>query len=451
MAPEELTRPWERIETLVQTGDTEELDAFLETLSPFEIARAISRMEEKEQGRLLTLLEPGDAADLIEELSDTQGSDLIEDLPAEQAAAIVDEMESDHRADILQEMEEHDAEAILAEMKPDEAHDARHLLTHPEDSAGGIMHTEFITYPQDLKVRDVLEDLRTHREEYAEYPTQYAYVTSQRGILVGVLRMHDLILAPGDASIVRIMIANPIHVSADTDLKTLEHLFERYVFTGIPVTDRHGRVIGVVGRHDVEEAVGERSERTFMRISGIIRGDELRHMPYSERYARRLAWLSINLVLSVLAASVILLFENTVATVTALAALIPIIGNMCGCAGNQAMAVSIREMALGIIQPADAAYVFWKEVQVALLNGCAIGFFLGVGVTAYSGDYVLGGVVGTAIALNTLIAVAVGGAVPLGLQKLNLDPALAAGPILMTVVDMCGFLLLLGLASVILL
>lgn len=447
MAVADPDRPWVEMESLVDEGDAQSLGSFLESLTPFETARAISRLEHEKQIRLLTLLDPEEAADLIEELSDVQGSDIVEILPADQAAAIVDAMESDHRADILGEMDDSDAEAILVAMDPGEAEDARQLMEFDDDVAGGLMVTEFVTYSVTQTVQDVLADLRKNAEYYSEIEVQYAYVQSEQGRLIGVLRIRDLVLTKGDVSVASVMVTNPIYVTADTPLEELDSMFERYSFYGLPVTDEDGRLLGVVRRSDVEEARSERAERHFMRHSGIIRGDELRNMPYRERSVRRLAWLAINLVLSALAASVILLFESTIAAITALAAIIPIVGNMCGCAGNQALAVSIREMALGIIDTRDYLHVCRKELEIALLNGACIGILLGLAVSLFTGNELLGVAVGAAIALNTLIAVTVGGVTPLMLSRMNLDPALAAGPVLMTVVDMCGFLLVLAFAA----
>ncbi|HEO71217.1 MAG TPA: magnesium transporter, partial [Candidatus Hydrogenedentes bacterium] len=168
-----------RIKDIVRQGDAEALDTYLDTLSPGQVARAVSMLDDATQGRVLQLLDPGDAADLIEELSDVQGADLIEEIPAAYAAAIVDAMDSDHRVDVLAEMDAVDAEAILQKMAPEEAEDARSLLVYPDDTAGGTMVTEFLVYPGSRRVSDVLKDLRSNVDEYAEYGLHYVYVHSE--------------------------------------------------------------------------------------------------------------------------------------------------------------------------------------------------------------------------------------------------------------------------------
>lgn len=439
---------WHILEGLLRERKTEDVREMLETLPPSEIARALSRLDEDLQFVLLTSLHPEAAADLIQELDDAQASDLVEDLPANHAAAILDEMESDHRADLLGEMDHEDAQAILSHMDPEEAADVRTLLTFESDTAGGIMVTEFVMYPNHLKVRDVLNDLHANAETYSDYGVQYAYVSSEQGRLIGVLRLRDLVLSPGHVPVTSVMIANPIYVLAHATLDELDDYFERYNFVGLPVTDDEGRMLGVVRRSDFEEAFSERVEKAFMQFSGIIGGDELRSMPIRSRAARRFAWLAVNLILSMLAASVILLFEGLIAKITIVAAVMPIVSNMSGCAGNQSIAVSIREMALGLIQPRDLMHVVRKELQVSIISGIGLGILLGgliAGMALFTEhDARIGVVVGVALALNTLLSTCLGGSIPLLLRSLDVDPALAAAPLLMTVTDMMSFLLILS-------
>jgi magnesium transporter len=188
----------------------------------------------------------------------------------------------------------------------------------------------------------------------------------------------------------------------------------------------------------------------MLSFTGITGGEEFRTMPLQLRSFRRLSWLSINIVLNVIAASVIALYQDTVASVIALAVFLPIISDMSGCSGSQAMAVSMRELALGLIRPWEFFRVLYKEALVGLINGVILGAFLGAIAFLWKGDPVLGLVVGAALALNTIIAVCLGGAVPLILRGIGQDPALASGPILTTITDICGFLLVLSFASAIL-
>ncbi|HOD48452.1 MAG TPA: magnesium transporter [Candidatus Hydrogenedentes bacterium] len=447
MPDEIMKEPWEEIEDIVAAQDAEYLDDYLQKLNPAEVARAISRLDEETQAGVLTLLEPEDAADLIEELPEIQGADIIEDLPVEKAALIVDEMESDVRADLLQELHEDDAEAILAQMDPQEAANARRLLAYEADTAGGIMITEFLAYDMNTTIAEVLEDLHKHVEAYSDLNIQYIYVVNEKYSLVGVIPLRNLILSKPDKDLVNVMITNPLYVLVDTSLDELEQIFDRYPFIGIPVTDKEGRLVGVAQQSDVEEALGEIAADALNSFSGIIGGDELRSMPVLPRAVRRMSVLSFNLVLSAIAASVILHFETTIGQMTTLAFFIPIIGNMSGCSGNQAVGVSIRELALGITRPEDWKRVLLKEVQVGLINGVLLGIFLSAVALLLHKGPIIGLVAGGALAFNSVFALCIGGVVPLMLRTLGIDPALAAPPILTSLTDMCGFLIFLSLAT----
>lgn len=444
------TQPWNDLETLVAKRDEQEVLAFLSALPPADVARAISRLSESGRGQLLTLIEPSEAADLLEELPDEQSADLIEDLPAEHAAAIVEELDSDHRADVLGEMTEQDAKAILDEMAPGDAAEARRLMEHESDTAGGLMITEFLVYVQNLRVSDVFDDLRNHAKEYSDYTVQYAYVQNEGNRLVGVLRLHDLVLAPGDKLLRDVMISNPISVLVDTPLEELEQHFDRFQFAGLPVVEHDGKIVGIVQRVDVEEALSDRAEKAFMRWSGIFGRDELRHLPLLARSAGRGWWLVLNLALSFVSASIIVLFEGTITEMIALAAIMTVQSNVCGISGNQAVAVSIREMTMGLIHPRDILRVMNKEFAVGLVNGLCIGALLGTIVYLWEGDLLFSVLVALALTLNMIIAVVLGGSIPLVARRVGLDPAVAS-PMLTTVMDMCGFVLTLGGASLLLL
>jgi len=170
-------------------------------------------------------------------------------------------------------------------------------------------------------------------------------------------------------------------------------------------------------------------------------------MPVGIRSRRRLSWLSINILLNILAASVIAFYQETLTQVIALAVFLPIISDMSGCSGNQAVAVSMRELSLGLVDPKEVIRVWLKEVSVGLINGLALGFLIAMVAFLWKGNPWLGAVVGIAMMLNTIIAVSLGGTLPLIMRRFKLDPALASGPILTTVTDMCGFFLVLSLAS----
>jgi magnesium transporter len=184
-----------------------------------------------------------------------------------------------------------------------------------------------------------------------------------------------------------------------------------------------------------------------MRVNGIVGGEELRSMSLGACSVCRLAWLIPNIVLNLVAASVIAAQQATLEAAIALAVFLPIVSDMSGCSGNQAVAVSIRELTLGLVKPYEVGRVFLKEISVGLINGAALGLILGLVATVWQGNVYLGLVVGGAMMLNTIIAVSLGGLIPLILKRFGKDPALASGPLLTTVTDLCGFFLVLSFAQ----
>ena len=438
---------WDRLTQLVAQADRAALAAFLDGLPRDERARAVSRMDEASQSALLRLLGPAASADLLEQFSEAQAIELLEDLPPGEAAAIVDELPSDEQADLLSELTTSEAFEILEKMAPEEARDARRLLRYPPDVAGGLMITEYLSYPASGSVDDVLGDLREHAQRYSDYEVQYAYISGDGGRLVGVLRLRDLLLATPHAPLEAVMIKAPLHLPVLAPLSRLKAFFSDHPFVGVPITDESGVLVGVVRRAAVEEAIGQRETVAFLSMSGLSGEEELRTMPLRTRAGRRLSWLSINIVLNLVAASVIAAYQDTLASVIALAVFLPIISDMSGCSGNQAVAVSIRELSLDLVRPWEFARVVWKESAVGLVNGLVLGVLLGAVAVLWKGNLWLGLVVGSALMLNTLLAVMLGGLIPLALKGLKQDPALASGPILTTVTDMVGFFLVLSFAT----
>ena len=445
-----LTSPWQTLSKMIAEGNSVELTKFIDTLSPSETARAISRLTEDEQRILLSILKPEDAADVIEDISDEQAADLVEDMPSEQAAAILEEMASDHLVDVLGEMDEDVSQAILAKMHGEDAKEARMMLEYEPDCAGGLMISEFLAYSIDYTIQDVLNDLQINRSEYADYNVQYFYVLDREEKLAGVLRMNDLLFPPRDTRLADIMISSPLRVSDKASLKELQEFFEEHYLFGAPVVDNKQKLIGVVQPDAVEEAVSKQKTKTFLRLSGIVGGEEFRTMPLFSRSGRRLSWLSLNIVLNILAASVIALYQDTLAAVITLAVFLPMVSDMSGCSGNQAVAVSMRELSLGLVRPRELFWVLVKEAKIGIINGLVLGVLLGGVAYFWKGNPWLGIVVGGALAANTLVSVTLGGMLPLVLKRLKLDPALVSSPLLTTVTDMCGFFFVLSFASAVL-
>ena len=450
MNPLPAAAPWVELQRLIESKSAAQVKGFLDELSALEAARCVSRLDDQERVQLLSMLDPDHAATVMEQMPEVQAVDAIGQLEPQVAAAILHELPGADRADFLGDVDDPVAEAILDEMESREASATRTLRDYPDDVAGGLMTLEYLAYRADDKVGDVLSDLRAHAEKYRSFVVQYAFVTTDEGRLVGVLRLRDLIFARVDVPLRSIMSAGPLALTDDASLDEVRAFFDSHAFFGAPVVDASGRLVGMIHGAAVSEALAERSDSDYLKAQGIVGGEELRTMPLLQRSRRRLAWLSINIVLNVIAASVIAFYQEILAAVIALAVFLPIISDMSGCSGNQAVAVSMRELSLGLLRPAEMGRVWLKEISIGWINGLALGALIAAVAWLWQGNMVLGVVVGGAMMLNTVVAVSIGGTVPLLLRRWGMDPALASGPILTTVTDMCGFFLLLSIAGAVL-
>lgn len=450
-AIEEHERPWEELSEAIEASDAERLVEVLESLSSEETRRALSRLSNEDQQTVVEMLDAEHAAELLESLPEAQAVDLLEEMDPEDAADIVEQLPDNIGADLLQEMDSADSEAVLAELDDaDEADHLRELTTYPWDSAGGLMTEAFAAFPVTHSVGNVLQELSENAEDYSDLDVQYVYAVSEVGELRGVLRLRDLVLTPRHRKIEDIMIRNPNSVQALDDLAKLAGIFREHYYLGLPVIDENGVMRGVISREAVHDAAAEHLAEDYLHASGIVGGEELRSMPLMHRSLRRLSWLAPNILLNLVAASVIALYEDTIQQVIALAVFLPIVSDMSGCSGNQSVAVSIRELTLGLIRPSEFMRVVWKEGLLGIFNGLVLGILLGTIAALWKDNVWLGLVIGSALWLNTILSVLLGGLVPLLLKRFKIDPALASGPILTTCTDMCGFFLVLNLASVVL-
>lgn len=439
-------RPWETLTEYLESESVEEIKSFLEQASSDDIVGAVSHLSEPQRLRLLSMLDPEDAAELIDDLPWVQAIGLIKEMTSKEAAAIITELPSDEQADFLGEMPDRGAEAILLEMPQDEVANLRELIHYDENSAGGLMVTEFLSFEESISVGEVVMDLQTHAERYEKYHLQYIYVTHKEQFS-GVLNMRTLLLSKPSVALSEIVLRNALTVKDSDSLEELISFFDTHDFYGAPVVNDRLHLKGVILRKDLREAQQDQVNYEHLETQGIVGGEELRTMPVLLRAKRRLSWLSVNILLNIAAASVIAVYQDTLSAVIALAVFLPIISDMSGCSGNQAVAVSLRELSLGVIRPFEIMRVWVQEISVGLINGFVLGMLIGAAAWIWKGNLYLGLVVGGALALNTIVAVSLGGIIPLALKRFNVDPALASGPLLTTVTDMFGFFLALTFAA----
>ena len=433
------------IRRALAADDGAAITRLLDPMPSNEALRELLALGPNQRDRVLQLVSPELAGELIEEAPVKIAVDLVERLDPDRAAVIMEELDSDVQADVIGELDTADAEAILAEMEPEDAADVRRLAEYEDDTAGGLMVAEAFTFGSGDTVGLVLRRLATDEEDFERYRGQHPYVIDADARPIGVVSLRSLLTARRSARLTEIMV-KPLTVPDSAALDELEDIFDEHPFLGLPVVKADGQLVGVVSRSAVDNALLDRSESDSLRRFGVV-GDELRSMPLALRSRRRLAWLSANIVLNIIAASVISAYEETLAAVIAIAVFLPMVSDMSGCSGNQAVGVTMRELSLGLVRPVDAFRVWRKEASVGVINGLALGVLIGLVAWVWKGNPFLGVVIGLALAINTVIAVSIGGVVPLLLKRLGQDPAVASGPLLTTITDMAGFFLVLSLAT----
>lgn len=413
---------------------------------------------------------PADVADQLERLSVEEAQQELRDLPTREGAAVLAEMDEESRpalletlqpaeiASLVREMPHNEAADVLSELTPEvrgpvlseiPAHEREQLsemLTYPPESAGGIMSDRFLSLREDMTIEQAQALLRGSQDESSDHQVAYLYVVDRQGHLKGIVPIHDLVFKHPARKIGEVMKREVKHVWVDDDQEKIAQLFDRYHYMALPVLTRAGKLLGIVQANQVVEVIRKEATEDMQLMVGLS-GEERALTPWKQSMRRRLPWLCINLGTAFLAASVVGVFEETIAAWTALAIFLPIVAGQGGNAGAQTLTVIIRDMALGEISPGDGRKALLKESFLGLANGVVIGIIVGLISYVWKGSFVLGAVVAVAMVLNMVAAGFSGVLVPYTLRALKIDPALASSIIMTTVTDVAGFFFFLGLAT----
>jgi len=384
------------------------------------------------------------------ELPEGMQEDLLSMMHPDDIGDAVEHMDSDDVADLLQAADKDVAQAVIQGLEPEERREIEPLMAHDEESAGGLMQVELFKVRHDWKVEKVFEVLRRFGREIENL--NYVYVVDDDGVLVGVLPLHVILFADPDALVLDVAKKEFPYAVAGEDQEKVAQIFEKYDVLALPVVDENHVLIGRITADDILDVVREEATEDMFRLAGLSDEDDL-----SESVAttarRRGMWLAVNLLTAIAASLVVSLFEATISQIVALAVLMPIVASMGGIAGTQTLTVIVRGIALGRVTFVNAKRTLIKEVSVGLVSGIMFAVVMSVIASYWFPDWgiKLGLVIGAAMLINLFAAGFAGALVPLALQRLSIDPALASGTILTTVTDVVGFFSFLGLATVFLL
>ncbi len=432
-----------RLDEALDSGTLADISGILADLSPGDAAHLISTSPPRSRELLWNLLEPEQEADVLNELPEELRSSFIESMELTDVASLVGQLDDDDIADILQELPEEVTSQVLGIM--DEADRARveAVLSFSDDVAGGLMSADTITIRADLTLDVVLRYLRRHSE--IPQNTDNLVVVSRNDRYVGILPIRTILVTDPNVSVREMMVTSREPIPASMSASEVARKFERNDWISAPVVDDEGKLIGRITIDDIVDVIREEADHSLTSLARI--GEEDTFAPALQAAPRRAIWLGINLLTAFLAAGVINMFQGTIEKVVALAVLMPIVASMGGIAGTQTLAVLIRAMALGQINRRNQIWLVGREALVASINGVLWAIIVAISASFWFNDQTLGLIIACAMLINLITAGVFGAALPLLLQKLGIDAALAGGVVLTTVTDVVGFLSFLGLAS----
>ncbi len=419
--------------------------ALVESLQPADQADLMEELSNASQVALVSHLHPADSADLLEEMDDEDAAALAELLKPADLADILDEMKADEAADVLGDLPPDVAAQALEEME--EAAEIIPLLQYPDDTAGGLMTPAVVTLRPNWRASRALDELR--RLSPTAEVAYYLYATDEDGVLRGIARLRDLVVAMPETTVEALMVEDVVSVPVTADQEICARTLSRYGFLALPVVDEAGRLQGVITADDLIEVAEDEATEDMYRMVGIS-GEEQAFAPLWTSVVKRLPWLAVNMVTLFLAITVVNAFEAVIAGMVALATFMPLVSGEGGNAGSQTTTVIVRGMALGEVDQRNGLRLLLKELAAAFINGAIVGAGTGLAIYLWKGETVIALAACLAMVLNFLVAALAGVLVPLGLKLIKVDPALASAAFVTGVTDTLGFLFFLGIATLLL-
>lgn len=436
----------ERIIDRIESQDREHIIAEIDDMHPADIAELFQDLNLRQAEWVFDLIPDKEKkADVLMELDEEDRKKLLEGMDNDQIGHFIDLLDTDDAVDLIQELDEEDREEVIQNIEDvEQAGDIVDLLQYDEDTAGGLMGTEFISVNENLSMPDCLREMRHQAEDLDDI--YYVYVVDDDNRLKGVLPLKKMITHPSVSKIKHVMETDPVSVKADMPIEEVAIDFEKYDLVAMPVVDSIGRLVGQITVDDVMDQVREQSERDYQLASGISSDIDADDSIFAQTKAR-LPWLLIGIIGGIVNSLILGGFEAQIAAVTALAFFIPLIGGTGGNVGVQASAIVVQGLANGRLELSDFWHQIWRGVRIAILNAIVISgvVFAYISLTE-PGDYALVMAVSVSLFAVVIFATVFGTLVPLTLEKLHVNPALATGPFIQITNDVVGLLIYVGMS-----
>ncbi len=439
----------ERLRDILQGGSVKHAARLLNSLTPGEIAHLLESLPNPGREILWEVVGPEKEGEVLVELSEDVRLDLVSRMDPEKLLSLTEGLDMDDLADLVQELPHTVTREILQSLDVQNRMRLESVLSYPEDTAGGLMNPDSITVRPEVTLDVVMRYLRRIRDRVSP-ATDSLIVVNRDGKYLGMLALAILVTRDPEETVAAVMSLDVNPMRPDLDENQVASRFEQHDLLSAPVVDEQGYLLGHITVDDVVDVIREEGEHQFMGRAGLSEEEDM-FAPVMLTTRRRAVWLGVNLVTAFLASWVIGLFENTIQQVVALAVLMPIVASMGGIAGTQTLTLTIRGLALGQLSGRNTKWLLMRELAVGGLNGVIWALVVGAIATLWFGEIAIGVLIAAAIVINLISAAFSGALLPMLLERLGIDPALAGGVLLTTVTDIVGFMAFLGLATIFLL
>ncbi len=436
----------DELEDLIDEGNQQDISEYYEDMQPADFVEEIDDLDDEDIEKLPEFLNTEQLTEIMEEADDDTRQRISDHLSDDTLLEMFEDMSKDDIVDILGEMEIARRKRLLNRMKSGDRKIIHTLLQYPDDSAGGIMTTEYIALREDRTCAEALDTIRDIGPKTEVIETIYVTDEDRQKKLVGTVDLRDLLSSPRNTKLIDIMDDQVVSVEPEVDQEEVAQVVSKYDLQAIPVVSSKGSILGIITVDDIIDVINEEHDEDIAHLGGTSAEEGLDTTLW-DSVRMRLPWLLVNLLTAFLASFTVKLFESTIAQVVALSATMTIVSGMGGNAGTQTMSIMVRELSNGDIDFAENWKSFVKEIFLGVVDGAATGLVTGIVVAIMYGNFFLGVIIFLAMIGNLMVSGIFGFLVPLTLDKMHADPALASSIFVTTATDVLGFFIFLGLAD----
>jgi magnesium transporter len=432
-----------RVQDALEEGETDAVYDMVEPLHPADIADLFELIDEDERLPLARAINDQMGVEVFAELNDHVRELLLDELPADIIADIAEQLETDDAVAMIEDLDEADQQAVLAELEPEDRAAIESALSYPEETAGRLMSRDLVAVPEHMSVGDLIDYLREDQRLATEF--WEVFIVDARHHPVGTCLLSWILTSPRGVALSDVMKRDQTLIPVTMDQEEVALRFQKYALISAAVVDEDGRLVGQITVDDVVHIIQEEAGEDALLLSGAGDGDI--NEPLRDTIRTRMIWLFINLGTAILASAVVAAFEETITRLVTLAVLMPIVTGMGGNAATQTMTVTVRALATNQLTSSNTRRMILREWWIATANGWGLGILMAIACQIIYGDWWLSLVLLLAMVLNSLNAGLSGVLIPIGLNRLKIDPAVTSTVFVTTMTDTFGFFFFLGLAD----